>query len=230
MSSEKDLGLSVNLPMCNFCVLANPTVTQHNTILQQFQKVTPGIKVTAKDKFIILGAPLGDAVKRDLLSSNIEELDKISNTVEHPDAHYGFDLLRNCFNLLELLYILKTSTCFAQKDLLKQHDDILKKVLSKVTNVCFTNNLFNQSDLPSSQCGLGVSSAELLALPAFLASAIGAREALEQHFGEEFEDKEINCALEEWFAVTGTLEAPDSEHQKNWSKVMYQKVFYQFVA
>ena len=88
----------------------------------------------------------------------------------------------------KLLYFLRTSTCFAEKDLLKQYD-ILKKAPSKVTNVCFTDTLFTQSVLPSSQSGLGVSSAQLLAFLAFLDSAIGAREALEHHFGEVFENK-----------------------------------------
>ena len=62
--------------------MEKPTVTQHNTNLQQYQKVCRGIKVTAKDQHVTLGAPLGDAVKRDVLSTKIEELDKITNTVE----------------------------------------------------------------------------------------------------------------------------------------------------
>ena len=99
----------------------------------------------------------------------------------------------------------------------------MKKAPSNITNACFTDTLFTQSALPASQSVLGVSSAQLLALPCFLASVVGAREVLEQHFGEEFEDKDFNC-LEEWYAVSGTLEAHDNKHQTNWSTVMYQKV------
>ena len=69
--------------------------------------------------------------------------------------------------------------------------------------ILFSLNYF----LPSSQSGLGVSSAQLLALPAFLVSAVDAREAREYHFEEEFEDKEFKCGLEEWYAETRTLEA-----------------------
>ena len=57
---------------------------------------------------------------------------------------------------------------------------------------------------------LGVSSAQLPALPTFLASAVGDREALEQHFGEEFGGKELICVLEERYAVPGNLEVPDN--------------------
>ena len=137
--------------------MGNPPVTQHNTILQQYQKVCPGIKVTAKDQLVILGAPLGDEVKCDLLSTKIEELDEISNTAEHLDAH-GFYLLRNCFSMPNL-YFLRTSTCFAEKDLLKQYDDILKKALSKLTN-CVSLILSSLSQFFRPQSGLGVSSAQ----------------------------------------------------------------------
>ena len=88
--------------------------------------------------------------------------------------------------------------------------------------MCFTDTLFTQLVLPSSQKGLGVYSAPLFVLTAFLASAVRAFELLDQHFGEVFEDKKFNCGLKEWYAVTRTLE--DNEHQKNWSKVMYEKV------
>ena len=114
----------------------------------------------------------------------------------------------------KLLYFLRTSTCFAEQDLQKQYDDMLKKAPSKSTNMCFTDTLFTQSVLLSSKSGLGVSSAQLLAFLAFVDSAIGAREALEHHFGEVFEDKR-SIVLWKWFAVTGKLEAPENEHQKN---------------
>ena len=60
MSSEKDLGLSLNFAKSELCFLGNPTITQHKTILRQFRKVCPSIKVTAKDQLVILGHPLGD--------------------------------------------------------------------------------------------------------------------------------------------------------------------------
>ena len=83
-----------------------------------------GNKVTAKYQLVILGSLLGDAVKLDFLSTKIDELDKTSNTVERLDAHYGFYLLVNCFSMPKLLYLLRTSICYAEKDLLKHYDDI----------------------------------------------------------------------------------------------------------
>ena len=57
MSAEKDLGLSLNFAKLELCFFENRTVKQHNKNLQQFQKLCLGIKVTAKDQLVILGAP-----------------------------------------------------------------------------------------------------------------------------------------------------------------------------
>ena len=50
------------------------------------------------------------------------------------------------------------------------------------------DNQFLQAVLPAAKGGLGVSSARLLALPAFLASAVGAKDALSEIFGLEHVD------------------------------------------
>ena len=76
--------------------------------------------------------------------------------------------------------------------------------------MCFSMILSSFSQFFRPQIGLGVSSAQLLALPNFLASAVSAREALEQQFGEEFAVKELVCVLEELYAVTGNLGVPDN--------------------
>ena len=67
-----------------------------------FEKTCPGIKATAKDQLVILGAPLRRVVKRDFLFTKIKKTNKISNTVEYLDAHYGFYLLRNYFRMPKL--------------------------------------------------------------------------------------------------------------------------------
>ena len=108
--------------------MANLIFFQHNTILQHFQKVFPGIEETAKYQLVISVAPLEDAVKRNFLSTKIDDLHEISNPIEHLDAHYVFLPMHNCFSMPRLLYFLRTSTCFAEKGLLKQNDDVLKKL------------------------------------------------------------------------------------------------------
>ena len=67
----------------------------------------------------------------------------------------------------KLLYFLRTSPCFLQNDFLERYDKLLRNSLCKVTNVKMDDNQFLQAVLPAAKGGLGVSSARLLALPAF---------------------------------------------------------------
>ena len=63
------------------------------------------------------------------------------------------------------------------------------------------DNQFLQAVLPAANSGLCVSSARLLALPAFLASAVGAKDALSEIFVLEHVDETYNDALKRWFEL-----------------------------
>ena len=72
---------------------------------------------------------------------------------------------------------MRTSPCFLQNGFLERYDKLLRNSLSKVTNVKMDGNQFLQAVLLAAKGGLGISSARLLALPAFLASAVEAKNA-----------------------------------------------------
>ena len=55
----------------------------------------------------------------------------------------------------------------------------------------------------------------LLALPAFLASAVGAKDALSEIFGLEHVAKTYDDALKRWFELGKIEMAPENEIQKN---------------
>ena len=155
----------------NFVFLGPTTSTQYNSILTQFRKICPKIKIKTKEELLILGSPIGELCRKELLDEKIKELEKISDVIDKLDAHYGFYLLKNCFSMPKLLYFLRTSPCFLQNGFLERYDKLLRNSLCKVTNVKMDDNQFLQAVLPAAIGGLGVSSARLLALPAFLAGS-----------------------------------------------------------
>ena len=71
------------------------------------------------------------------------------------------------------------------------------------------DNQFLQAVLSTAKGGLSVSSARLLALPALLASAVGAKNALSKIFGLEHVDGIYNDALKRWFELGKIEEAPE---------------------
>ena len=109
---------------------------------------------------------------------------------------------------------MRTSPCFLQNDFLERYDKLLRNSLCKVTNVKMDDNQFLQAVLPAAKGGLGVSSARLLALPAFLASAVGAKDALSEIFGLEHVDGTYDDALKRWFDLGKIEMAPEKEIKK----------------
>ena len=105
-------------------------------------------------------------------------------------------MLKNCFSLPKLLYFLRTCTCFIHPALLDRNDKTVRDRLSKVCNMNFEDISSTQLALPAEMGGLGVSSASLLALPAFIASTFGAIDFLTTIFSETFEDISFAKALQ----------------------------------
>ena len=190
----------------------------------------PGINTPKKDKLIILGSPLGSKAQVELLEKKIEDMKKVNQVVEKLDAHYGFYMLKNCLGLPKLLYFLRTSTCFNHHALLEKYDKTVQDGLSKVCNVNFDDLSSTQLTLPAEMGGLGVSSASMIALPAFLASAFGASQFLATTFSEGVEDFSFTKALEKWLALTNEEESPSDGNQKNWTQPVFVRAAQELIS
>ena len=68
---------------------------------------------------------------------------------------------------------------------------------------------------------MGVSSARLLAFPAFLASAVGAKDALGEVFGLEHVDGTYDDALKRWFELGKIEMALENEIQNHWTEPIF---------
>ena len=139
-------------------------------------------------------------------------------------------MLKNCFSLPKLLYFLRATTSFIHPALLKKDDKTVRNGLSKVCNVNFGNFSSTHLALPAQMGGLGVSSASLLALPAFLASAFGASDFLTTTFSETFEDVSVKKGLEKWLSLTNEAESPLNGTQKNWTQPVYVKTAHDLIS
>ena len=83
------------------------------------------------------------------------------------------------------------------------------------------DNQFLQAVLPATKGGLGVSSPRLLALSDFLASAVGAKNALSEICGLEHVDGNYGDALKRWFELGKSEMAPENEIKKNWTEPIF---------
>ena len=92
--------------------------------------------------------------------------------------------------------------------LLEKYDKTVRDRLSKVCNVILDIISSTQLAVPSEMCGLGVSSASLVELHDFLASAFDASDSLTTISTETFADVSFKKALEKWLSLTIEREIP----------------------
>ena len=199
------------------------TEKRRSTFLASFHKLCPGIKTPKKDELINLGSPLGPKSQADSLEKKINELEEVNGIVEKLDALCGFVMLKNCFSLPKLLYVMRTSTCFNHPALSQKNDKTVRDGLSKWCNVNFDDILSTQLALPPEMGGLGVSSASIFAHSGILASAFGASDFVTTIFSETFEDVSLTKALEKWMSLTYEQESSLDGTQKNWTQPVYVK-------
>ena len=87
-----------------------------------------------------------------------------------------------------------------QNDFLERYNNFLRYSLCKVTNVKMDDNQFLQAVLPAAKGGLGIVWLGWLVyspVPVFLASAVGAKDALSEIFGLEH----VDCASQSYLEV-----------------------------
>ena len=104
LKSEQIYGLSLNIEKCELCFLGPTTSTQYNSILTQFRKICPKLKIKTKEELLILGSAIGELCRKKLIDENIKELGKTSDVIDELENHYAFYLLKNCFSIPKLLY------------------------------------------------------------------------------------------------------------------------------
>ena len=113
-----------------------------------------GAQLVPPGQATLLGSPLGeDGCVAVAIREKVEALERLGERLKRLTAHDALLLLRNCFALPKLMYILRTVPCF-RLPALQSYDDCLREKLSHVTN----NNLergdsvWEQATLP---VGLG---------------------------------------------------------------------------
>ena len=202
-----DLGLCLNLKKCE--------VISHNSeSVDQVLRVAPLMKCVRVEDATLLGTALSSSAINDVFN---EKLDFLSR-MESRDAPY---LLRHSLAIPRLVYLLRTSACF-EFDGLQVYDDAVRDVVSRVLNLRLSDANWLQASLPVSAGGLGIRSAVMLALSAFLASCAGSadltRAVLPHNVGEN-EDNLIEGAVHKWRARADDAEVPTAQAaaiQRNW--------------
>ena len=144
-----------------------------NDVLDQFNQLTPGIKLIKEEDLTLLGAPINIEGISKVLKPKLESLELMCSRLGDLDRHEATFLLKNAFNIPKLNYFLRTAPCFLENETLEMFDETLHTSIQKILNVKMDDNAWSQASLPLCYGGLGIRKVSEVALPAFLASAHG---------------------------------------------------------
>ena len=157
------IGLELNESKCEL-------ITDDLDVLLKFRAIAPSIQHISVSRSVLLGAPIGNSEGIDAsLSNKLVEFQRLANKLKQLSAHDAFFLLKNCFSLPKLQYILRCAPCSGSQILL-EYDNVIRDSLQSILNITLSESAWLQATLPVKRGGLGVRLASLVALPAFLAS------------------------------------------------------------
>ena len=215
----RKVGLEVNHSKCELLIL-NHTREDSLRTEGMFREIMPGLKVVQRSEATLLGAPLSGEGVSTVLSGKSEDLERMVSRLRLIENHQAFALLKSCFALPRLQYVLRASPAYQCGEGLAEFDRVLVSALSTVTNVKFTGDSLVQAVLPVRSGGLGVRMSCDLALPAFISSIISTG-ALVQSILDNVqvaEDQVLSTAVESWQEMGGGLSLPENNEglQRTW--------------
>ena len=165
----REVGLEVNQRKCELVIL-NHTREDKLRTERAFRALLPEVKIVAGSASSLLGAPLSDEGVSEVVQERCEDLERLVARLKLIENHQAFALLKSCFSLPKLQYVLRASPAYKAGEDLARFDRTLAMALSAVANVRLEGDSLVQVGLPVRLGGLGIRMAKDIALPAFISS------------------------------------------------------------
>ena len=212
-AATQALGLSLNYSKCEIIGLS--TNSAHIWASSGFNFMIRPIKEAC-----LLGSPLHCDGVDAALSARRVQLEDIVERLKKMSAHEALYLLKSCFAMPRLLYLLRTAPC-SLSSVTCDLDTVIRGAVSAITNVRLDSDAWLQGSLPVRWGGIGVRSANDLAPSAFLSSLISVNDwvlRLLPAWAQQPSDPSHDAALARWYALGGVNPPMGAERcsQRSW--------------
>ena len=142
-------------------------------------------------------------------------------------SHHALFLLKNCFTLPKLLYILRTSPCSGHP-LLQSFDELQIYLLRSLLNIRLDDRASQQASLPVCFGGIGIIKATSIASSAYISSKLSCAELeaslLPDHLPLSPSPGNLDHAFSNWKACSNTDALPSFTRQRDWSVAVFQNI------
>ena len=215
-----ETGLELNQGKCELIIL-NHTREESLRTEDLFRGLLPELKVIPLSDSTLLGAPLSEEGILAAVREKSVDLRRMVTRLNMIENHQAFVLLKNCFSLPKLQYILRASPAYRLVDELKSFDGVLIEALSTISNVQYENESLDQAVLPVRLGGLGIRLSNDIALPAFISSLHSVHSLVDAILIKVrlAEDEELRGAENTWSQRNAGIALPDGGdmgRQRTW--------------
>ena len=182
----------------------------------------------------LLGAPLHIKGIDAALSAKCVQLEDVAQRLMKLSAHEAFFLLKSCFAVPKLQYLLRSAPC-STSSMTEHLDGVIRRIVSSVANVKFDEESWVQASLPVRWGGLGVRCTTVLAPSAFLASVHSAKSMVDMLLPERARlslDHSIDLAVASWQTLGGDVlpTGQDCGSQRTWDDRLCSAISSKLIA
>ena len=211
----KKIGLEVNPNKCELFFCGD---NRDQSIIDGFNAVSPGIKVIEDCDLELLGAPITEEAEERILRKTHDKLKIMFERIGTLNFHMAYFILKNCFSIPKLTYLLRSTGYFKHKHLLNSIDEDIRTTLETICNSKFDVDKWELISLPVRCGGLGIRKATEICLPSFLSSVNSVINLVTLIYPELSDEKMVAdyaIALEDWSTSLSSIPA-DMSSQRSW--------------
>lgn len=214
------LGLEVNTTKCEFFPCSPAALESSNRLAS----LIPGMKIVDRGSLSLLGAPIFSEGVGDALQAKTKTLASLAVHFRNLPAHVSLTLLRSCFSMPKLNYIIRATPTWKFPEEVLHFDETLKQILEEILNIYLSENQWCQASLPVRYGGLGVRRLRETGPLAFLASSYGVAELVALILpdnGDIIRVPYAEEALGVWSALCPCADPPERPKlQRGWDDVL----------
>lgn len=102
-------------------------------IVNRFEELSPGICVV--NELTLLGTPISDNASKKVFEKNLKELKLLFQRLDEQDNyHIALYILKNCYSLPKLIFLLRTTPTWKTKESMEDFDIKIKSAVESLTN------------------------------------------------------------------------------------------------
>ena len=212
-----DIGLFLNPSKSELVNLGlDETVFFRET--QCINSMMENVSFARKEDVILLGSPLNSTAIRPQFQYKLSIFKAMTEKLSLLDRHSAYFLLKNCFSMPKLMYLLQSSPAFQHPDLLADFYDCLKSCATDIYNASFDDIGWIQATIPIRLGGIGLRRASDLALPTYLASISASQSLISEITQPDNIPNALDSCFDVWSSTKPSL-PEDPNLQRQWDDI-----------